>query len=154
MQSRPARSSARQAVLLWALLSGGCSHLPAVHWPWQHRAPPPESPVHELDISGSGSADSFAQHWKRNTLLVDLRSASGSGSIVLKPVVGGGWPMRLAFTVTPGAIGLLEVRADQHVTLPITPAGPPIELELTPRVYTSKTAQMTVSWGPAVPPAQ
>lgn len=157
MHSGPARSTAaRSLVLAVALFAGGCGHLPplpTVHWPWQHRPPPPVAPVHELDISGAGSGDAFAQRWKRNTLLLDLRSASGSGSIVLKPVEGGAWPVRLAFTVTPGAIGVLEVRADQRVTIPIAPSGAPIDLELTPRVYTARTAQMTLTWAPLVPPA-
>ena len=145
MRSGPTRSAAVAGAVL-ALAASGCSHLRGVHWPWQHAPAPPPAPVHELDISGSG-ADAFRQLWKRNTLVVDLRAASGAGSIVLKPVAGGAWPVRLAFTVTPGAIGVLEVRADQRVQLPITSAGPPIDLELAPRIYSAKTAQMTVSWG-------
>ena len=142
------------------LLLAGCHHLPAMHrpsmhWPWHHPPAPPALPVHELDIS-SATLDpgSLRQYWKRNTLVVDLAKVSGSGSITLKPADGSAWPVRLALRVTPGAIGLLEVRADQRLSVPIAAAsGAPIELELAPRMYTSKTAQMTVSWGPNSPPA-
>src|SRR5438270_190602 len=95
----------------------------------------------------------YAQPWNRNALVVDLAAASGSGSITLKPAAGSAWPVRLAFRVTPGSVGLLSVRADQRLVIPITPAaGKPIELELAPRMYTSKTPQMLVSWGPNSPP--
>jgi hypothetical protein len=51
--------------------------------------------------------------------------------------------------VTPGAIGLLDVHGAQRVSLPITPgSSKPIDLELSPGVYTEVTPAMTVSWGP------
>jgi hypothetical protein len=147
-------SAGRAGAAALALLAAGCGHLPAMHWPWQQRPAPAAAPVHELDISAAaaGVPDSFPQYWKRNTLVVDLTAASGSGSITLKPAAGTAWPVRLAFRVTPGAIGALEVRAEQRLILPITPAGKPTELELTPRMYTSRTRQMSVSWGPISPP--
>jgi hypothetical protein len=136
------------AGLAAAGLIAGCGHL-SPHWPWQHRPAPAAAPVHELDISGAPGADAFAQNWKRNTLLIDLSAASGSGSITLKPVSGGGWPMRLAFRVTPGAIGVLEVRAAQRVSLPISSGGgKTVDLELPAGVYTLTSPQMKVSWGP------
>ena len=143
------------AMLLGLSAVAGCSHLPALHWPWHQRPAAPAAPVHELDIAGAaGTPASFAQYWKRNTLVVDLSSVSGSGAITLTPAAGSAWPARLALRVTPGSIGLLEVRADQRLSLPITPAaGKPVELELTPRLYTSKTRQVSVSWGPASAPA-
>jgi hypothetical protein len=105
-------------------------------------------PVHELDISGASSA--FPQYWKRNTLLVDLSGATGSGSITLKPTEGSTWPVRLAFRVTPGSIGVLDVRGAERTSLPITSSGhAPVDLELTPGIYTPSTAQLTVRWGPA-----
>ena len=137
------------AVAAFAALLAGCGHL-SPHWPWQHRHTPPASAVHELDIVGAPGADAFTQSWKRNTLLIDLSAASGSGSLTLTPVSGGGWPMRLAFRVTPGAIGVLEVRAAQRVSLPISASGgKPVDLELPAGVYTPMSPQMTVSWGPA-----
>lgn len=150
MRSRLERSIARRsAALAVVLLAGGCSHVSG-HWPWHHAPPPPPPPVHELDISGAPSADSFPQSWKRNTLLVDLSAASGSGGVTLKPVEGTSWPVRIAFRVTPGAIGVLEVRAAQRVSLPISgSAGKPIELELAPGVYTAQSPDLHVAWGPA-----
>jgi hypothetical protein len=139
----------RVAALAAAALLAGCGHL-SPYWPWQHRAAPPASPVHELDIAGVPGADAFTQSWKRNTLLIDLSAVSGSGSLTLTPVPGGGWPMRLAFRVTPGAIGVLEVRAAQRLSLPISGSGgKPVDLELPAGVYTPMSPRMTVSWGPA-----
>jgi hypothetical protein len=130
----------------------GCSHL---RWPFHRKpaAPPPE--VHELDETSEGGASaSFPQYWMRNTLVVDLQGASGSGSVVLKPRAGTQWPIRIAFKVTPGSIGELEVRAAQRTVLPVTTAGgTPVMLELAPRIFTMKTLQMTVSWGPNEMPA-
>ena len=122
-----------------------------MHWPWHRNPPPPPTPVHELDVTGA-AADTYPQYWKRNTLLVDLSAASGSGSITLKPVQGTTWPVRIAFRVTPGAIGVLDVRGAERTLLPITgTAGPAVDLELAASMYTATTPQMTVSWGPAAP---
>jgi hypothetical protein len=145
---RGRRAALRVAAAVLALAAAGCGHL---HWPWHHRPPTAPAPVHELEISGASSPDAFPQYWQRNTLLVDLSAASGSGSITLKPAAGSAWPVRLAFRVRPGAFGALEVRAAQRVVLPITPGGArPVDLELTPAVYTSTTPQMTVAWGATV----
>ncbi len=147
-------SAGRAGAAALVLLAAGCGHLPAMHWPWHQRPAPAAAPVHELDISAAaGAPDSWRQYWRRNTLVVDLTAASGSGSITLKPASGAAWPVRLALRVTPGAIGVLEVRADQRLILPITPAGKPTDLELTPRLYTSATKQMSITWGPNSAPA-
>lgn len=138
------------AALALALLGSGCAHM---HLPWHHPPPPPPAPVHELEVSGAGT---FAQYWKRNTLVLDLSSASGSGSVTLKPVEGTSWPVRIAVRVRPGAFPVLEVRGDQRLSLPISASGSaPIDLEFAPGVYTPKTPQIVVSWGAAVtnPPA-
>jgi hypothetical protein len=142
------RAAARAATVASMLVSAGCSHMPSLHWPWHRSPPPPPTPVHELDVTGA-SADTYPQYWKRNTLLVDLSGATGSGSITLKPAEGTTWPVRIAFRVRPGAIGVLDVRGAERTLLPITnTAGPPVDLELTPGIYTPSTTQMTVSWGP------
>lgn len=146
--------AARAVALAWLTGAAACSHMP-----WHHRPPPAPVPVHELDVSGDGgdganTAAAFPQYWKRNTLLLDLSAARGSGRIVLKPAPGTAWPVRVALRVTPGSIGVLEVRGAEHVTLPITPAGSrPVDLELTPGVYRPDTAEMTVSWRPGAEPA-
>jgi hypothetical protein len=144
--------AARATALAWLAAAAACSHMP-----WHHRPPPPPAPVHELDISAAGAAantSAFPQYWKRNTLLVDLSAARGSGSIVLKPAAGTAWPVRIAFRVTPGAIGALEVRAAENTRLPINPSGSrPVDLELDPGIYTPQSEEMTVSWGPESAPA-
>ena len=142
---------ARTAAVASLLVSAGCSHMPSLRWPWHHSPPSPPTPVYELDITGA-SADTYPQFWKRNTLLVDLSGASGSGSITLKPVEGTTWPVRIAFRVRPGAIGMLEVHGAERTLLPINATGSsPVDLELTPSMYTPTTPQMTVSWGPVAP---
>ena len=147
MRLRPRRHAvACAAALLVALTVSGCSSLKS-HWPWHHAPPAPPAPVHELDVSGSVAP---AQYWKRNTLLIDLSSASATGSLVLTPTAGGGWPVRIAFRVRPGAFGALEVRGAERQVLPISASGTkPVDLELPPGIYTAATARITVSWGPA-----
>ncbi len=139
------------AVALATLLSG-CSHL---HWPWHRKPPPPPPEVHELDESSDGGASaSFPQYWMRNTLVVDLQSASGSSSVTLKPREHTMWPVRIALKVVPGSVGEIEIRAIQRVVLPVTSTGAkPVVLELSPRTYTMKTPQIVVSWAPKVVPA-
>lgn len=133
-----------------AVSLSGCSHLPSMHWPWHHKPAPPPPEVHELVETGEGGATpSFPQYWLRNTLVVDLQSASGSGSVVLTPREGTTWPVRIAFKVTPGAIGELQIRAEQRTVLPISSSGTkPIYLELSPGVYEPKTPRITASWAP------
>ena len=144
MRARLATGTMARAAALAALLAlGACGHL---HWP-RHRAPPPASPVHELDVSGTAAP---AQYWKRNTLLIDLSAASGEGHIVLAPAAGNPWPARLALRVRPGAFDALEVRGAARDVLPISAAGTsPVDLELTPGIYGASTPQITVSWGAA-----
>jgi len=157
MRSRAATQAAMRVVAV-ALVAAAtaCSHMPSMSslkWWDKKEATPAPPPVHVLDITAGGSAASFPQSLERNTLVVDLSGVSGAGNLTLKPAAGNTWPVRLAFKVTPGAIGLLEVHAGQRVVLPITSAaGAPIELELAPSVYTAATPQMTVSWGPLPPP--
>ena len=138
------------AIGVLAACAAGCSH---VNWPWHHQPPPPPKPVQVLDVSGTGASAVLAQYWKRNTLVLDMSAASGSGSVTLRPPVDG-WPVRLALRVTPGSLGELDVRGAQRVVLPIVPStGKPVDLELPPGVYPPKTAEVTVAWGPAAAPA-
>lgn len=148
------RGLGRGAVaLVLALSLAACGHLPS--WPWRHKPTPPPPPVHELDeTSEAGAAGAFPQYWMRNTLVVDLQGATGSGSVVLKPRAHTTWPVRVAFKVMPGSIGVLEIRAAQRTVLPVTSAGArPVVLELSPGIYTAKSQEMTVSWGPDTAPA-
>jgi hypothetical protein len=138
------------AISVLAASAAGCSHL---NWPWHHQPPPPPKPVQVLDVSGTGASAVLAQYWKRNTLVLDMSAASGSGSVTLRPPADG-WPVRLALRVTPGSLGELDVRGAQRVVLPIAPAaGKPVDLELPPAVYPPNTAEVTVAWGPSASPA-
>ena len=122
------------------------------HMPWSSEPAGPPEPVQELTITGTDGAPatSFPQYWKRNTLVVDLQNASGSGSITLKPGESQKWPVRIALRVRPGSVGLLEVQADQRMILPVAREGDkPVDLELVPGVYTSNSPQMVVRWEPA-----
>jgi hypothetical protein len=138
--------------LAWGVLAicaAGCSHL---KWPWHHQPPPPPAAVHVLEVSGTSASAVLAQYWKRNTLVLDMSAASGSGSVTLRPPADG-WPVRVALRVTPGSLGELDVRGAQRVVLPIVPtAGKPVDLELPPGVYPPKTPEVTVAWGPAAAP--
>jgi hypothetical protein len=137
------------AAVVTAALTAGCSHFSEMRWPWTHRPPPPPVAVSELSVTlESGAAAAYPQYWKRNTLLVDLHDASQEGGVVLQPRVGAGWPVRLAFRVTPGSIGVLEVLGEQRLILPVAQEGAPVDLELAPGVYTATTAQLKVHWSP------
>jgi hypothetical protein len=139
------------AIAACLLALTACGHLP-----WSKKPAAGPQAVQELVVSGvdGASAQGFPQYWKRNTLVVDLQSASGSGAITLKPGESGKWPVRVAFRVMPGSIGLLEVQADQRMLLPVSREGTKaVDLELVPGVYTPKTQQITVRWEPARTPA-
>lgn len=140
-------SLAAAAVLLLPLT--GCA-LYGYHWSHSEAASPGRE-VQELVITRDGSPANFPQHFRRDTLLVDLQSVSGQGQITLWLKQGSTWPVRLAFQVTPGSIGVLEINADQRSILPIAREGQgPIELELDPGIYSpNKTGKITVAWGPA-----
>ena len=153
-----ARALSALGALRMAMLVGllafvaGCGHMP-----WHRKPPPPPQPVNELTISGEGAGApaSVLQYWKRNTLVVDLQGLSGTGSLVMKPREGTTWPVRVAFRVMPGQFGILTVRGEQRMLIPITAQGSkPVDLELSPYVYTTKTPQLEVKWEPATPPAQ
>jgi hypothetical protein len=150
IEARRARRIA--ACLALACTLAACSHL---GWPFHRRPPPQPEVAHELVVSGPEGAASagFPQYWKRNTVVVDLQAASGSGRIVLRPRPGGeGWPVRIAIRVMPGAIGQLEVRSEQRLVIPVTPTGThPVDVDLPPGIYTPKSEQITVEWGPAPP---
>lgn len=125
------------------------------YMPWSKKPPAPPDPVHELTITGTDGAPAtaFPQYWKRNTLVVDLQSASGTGSVTLKQGESAKWPVRIALRVRPGTVGLLEVQADQRMILPVTREGDkPVDLELVPGVYTPKSPQIVIRWEPARTP--
>ena len=137
----------RVGVALCLLALTGCGHMP-----WSKRAAAAPVPVNEIALTSADGAPAqgFPQYWKRNTLVVDLQSASGAGAVTLKPGASGKFPVRVAFRVMPGSIGLLEVQADQRMLLPVTKDGSKaVDLELVPGVYTPKTQKIVVRWEPS-----
>lgn len=126
------------------------------HMPWHKepaRGPEAVSELIELGPDG-GTTTVFPQYWKRNTLVIDLTTAaSNGGQLTLKTRDGRKWPVRIAFRVMPGTLGILEVQADQRLLMPVTREGnKPVDLELVSGVYTPKTEQITVKWEAQKPP--
>jgi hypothetical protein len=132
----------------------GATWIPVPDFRWMMvKKPAPELwPADELlvTLGNTPAVADFPQYWKRNTLLLDLAGVNGSGSVVLQPRTDKQWPVRIAVRVMPGQVGTLEVRAEQQrLLLPITPDGvKPVDLELVPGMYTPKTSQIRVTWGP------
>jgi hypothetical protein len=127
--------------------------MPRLRWPFAHKPPPPPEVADELVVTPEPgtTAIAFPQYWVRNAVVLDLETAAGTGAVLVRPKEGATWPVRLALRVKPGTVGQLEVRADQRVILPIATEGTkPVDLELAPSVYSARTEQMTVSWGPVV----
>ncbi|HUN24850.1 MAG TPA: hypothetical protein VMU67_00980 [Steroidobacteraceae bacterium] len=152
MTRSPARTLRALATLGAALALAACSHLPHVHWPWQARSPPTPEMSHDLVVTSlaGGQAAAYPQFWKRNTLVLDLRGISGSGGVALTPRAGASWPVRLALRVTPGSVGELDVKADERQVFPVVPQGTgPLDLELSPGLYSATTERITVNWAPA-----
>jgi hypothetical protein len=129
-----------------------CGHLPTVvHWPWTRLPPAPSEKADELLVTAgdTSSVVAYPQFWMRNTLILDLRDVSGTGSAVVQPRTGTTWPIRMAIRVRPGQVGTVEVSGDQRVVFPVTNEGMrAVDLELTPGVYTPKTHQVVVRWRP------
>lgn len=137
--------AARAAVVAWLAGSLAACSTSAPSRP----APPPQL-VNELqELSADGTpTQAFPQYWKRNTLIIDLQAAASSGKLTLRPRDGHKWPVRLAFRAKPGTLGVIEVRADQRMLIPVTREGTqPIDIELMAGVYTPKTEQLTLQWG-------
>ena len=143
---RAVQATARGVFIAAAVASiAACGHMP-----WSKHPAPPVETAHELqELAEDGTpTQAFPQLWKRNTLVVDLQSAASAGKFILKPREGAGWPVRIAFRARPGTLGVIEVHADQRMLIPVTTGGSaPVDLELAPGVYTSKSSQMTVQWG-------
>lgn len=133
------------AAAVLAVSLAACSHLP-----WRAKPVPAQKNANEIvEMAEDGTKTyAFPQYWERNTLVIDMQAAASAGKLILKPLEGRKWPMRLAFRVRPGTFGILEVRADQRMLIPVAREGTkPVDIALTPGVYTPQTEQMTVQWG-------
>jgi hypothetical protein len=154
----PARAAAVAACAALLALSSACSHMPSMpklKWPFGHKAAPAPEVVQEIVFeAAAGTSVNFPQYWSRNTLVIDLQSAGGSGSAVAKPREGTAWPVRLAFRVMPGQFGELEVKGDERSVFNVPASGrKALDLGLSPSAYTPKTAQLALTWGPAHVPS-
>jgi hypothetical protein len=119
-------------------------------WPFYKKPKPGPEAVSELNlVNADGSAATFPQYWKRNTLVIDLSGVSGQGSVAARLPDETTWPVRVAVRVRPGSVGQLEVQAEERNVLPVTAEGADlVDIELAPSVYTANTAAIYISWAP------
>lgn len=150
--ARPAFFRPLLVIAAGCLALAGCSamHMPKI-WPFHKKPKPGPEAVNELNlVNADGSGASYPQYWKRNTLVIDLTGVGGQGSVTAKLPDETTWPVRVALRVQPGAVGQLEVQAEERDILPVTSQGAkPVDIELSPSLYTPKTAAIYISWGPA-----
>lgn len=119
-------------------------------WPFHKKPKAGPEAVNELTlVNEEGSAVSYPQYWKRNTLVIDLTGISGQGGFAAKLPDETTWPVRVALRVQPGSVGQLEVQAEERNVLPVIGQGTkPVDIELTTSLYTPRTAAIYISWGP------
>ena len=142
--------SCAAAIALLGVLAG-CSHLPRPHWRGPgHKAAPPPPEVHELTISRRRrGTTAFPQYWKRNTLLVDLQSGERHGRHRPEARAGNHVAGQDCVQGHARAVRRAGGSGERALRLPITAQGAkPIDLELSPDIYTPRTPQLTVTWGP------
>jgi hypothetical protein len=130
------------------LLFAGCS-TPKI-WPFYKKPKPAPEVVHELDlVNADGTPSSFPQYWKRNTLVIDLSGASGTGTVAARLPAEATWPIRVAVRVQPGSVEQVEIVGEERNVLAVSRAGTlPLDLEFAPSVYRPNTGTIYISWGP------
>ena len=123
-------------------------HAPKI-WPFYKKPKPAPEVVHEVDlVNADGTPASFPQYWKRNTLVIDLSGASGTGSVTAKLPAETTWPVRVAVRVQPGSVQQIEVRGEERSVLPVATEGTsPIDLEFVPSVFRPTTQAIYINWG-------
>jgi hypothetical protein len=127
-----------------------CSSIKMPHvWPFYKKPKPVPQAVNELNlVNADGSTANFPQYWKRNTLVIDLSGAGGSGGFAARLPEETTWPVRVAVRVRPGSVGQIEIQGEERSVLPVSNEGTAnIDLELSPSVYTPRTAAIYISWG-------
>ena len=128
-----------------------CSSMRMPHiWPFYKKPKPVPEAVLELNlVNADGSTANFPQYWKRNTLVIDLSGAGGTGGFAARLPEETTWPVRVAVRVRPGSVGQVEILGEERNVLPVSNEGTAnIDLDLAPSVYTPKTAAIYISWGP------
>jgi len=131
-----------------SLLLAACS-TPKI-WPFYKKPKPAPEVVHELDlVNADGTPASFAQYWKRNTLVIDLSGASGTGTVAARLPGEATWPVRVALRVQPGSIEQLEIIGEERNVLAVTRDGSaPLDVEFAPSIYRPNTGTIYINWGP------
>lgn len=137
------------AMVACSLAVSACSmHMPHV-WPFYKKPKVGPVAVNELNlVNADGSAATYPQYWKRNTLVIDLSGVSGMGSVAARLPEETTWPVRVAVRVRPGSVQQIEIQGEERNVLPVAPEGmQPIDLEFAPSVYRPNTAAIYISWG-------
>jgi hypothetical protein len=132
-----------------SLALSACSmHMPHV-WPFYKKPKVGPVAVNELTlVNADGSAATYPQYWKRNTLVIDLSGVSGTGGFAARLPEETTWPVRVAVRVRPGSVQQIEIQGEERNILPVAPEGAqPIDLEFAPSVYRPRTAAIYISWG-------
>ena len=126
----------------------GTMHMPHM-WPFYKKPKAAPLAVNELNlVNADGSAATYPQYWKRNTLVIDLTGVSGAGSFAARLPEEATWPVRVAVRVRPGSVQQIEILGEERNVLPVAPDGTqPIDLEFAPSVYRPRTAAIYISWG-------
>src|SRR5690349_7751462 len=162
-QPRQPHRIGRMLVVVAIVASGlgltACSsiHMPRMHmpniWPFHKKVKPGPEAVNELTlVNADGSGATYPQYWVRNTLVIDLSGVSGQGSFAARLPEESTWPVRVALRVRPGSVGQIEVQAEERDILPVTDQGAkPVDIELSPSLYTPKTAAIYIAWAPTTP---
>jgi len=135
-------------IAICSLVFAGCS-TPKI-WPFYKKPKPVPEVVHELDlVNADGTPSSFPQYWKRNTLVIDLSGASGTGTVAARLPADVTWPVRVAVRVQPGSVEQIEIVGEERNVLAVSrTATLPVDLEFEPSVYRPNTGSIYINWGP------
>jgi hypothetical protein len=147
---RPMRLQRTLSLAVLAILCTGCAQ-----WSWnpakwfREPAPAAAAEVQVLTIdSTSGGGDRFVQSWDGARLVVDVHSAGGSGTALLKPVEGQSWPLRLAFRVHSSGLAEFEARGAQVLRMSFgsEPLTEPALIDLPYGIYRKESPQLEIRW--------
>lgn len=155
-----ARGGLYAALLAMLTALAGCSSLemPKLRWPFGAKPAPVPEVVDEIVFEAAdpgAPVNAFPQYFRRNTLIVDLTTASGQGSVVMRPKTAAGWPVRVAFRVKPGSFEALAVLGGQRLLLPVVGASrrPTLDLQLPPSFVPARgNDALTLRWGAVTAP--
>ena len=141
------------AVILTVGAAAGCKSMPKLkykpHWPWGAKpaAVEPEANQIAWEAVEGGTLMQFPQSWARNTLVINMTSATGAGSVRMTAKASMGWPVRMALRVKPGSIASIEIQGAQRVIIPVlASSAASIDLPIEADAYLARTPTITLSW--------